>query len=490
MLRSLVVKTFGGEMMFRCVLLMVFACAVCSCAVVPTLEEATGSPNRAASKILIADVVQRVKCEIADSFDAKLKDNRFLWLEDWTLKADLTLLANTQAGIAPSGSYTKFQKNAFNLDAGSTSLTSNTLSAVQQSFTVAVGANLGEQATRTEVVSFSLALSELHEWREHIKQLENDPNFPVERRICAKSGDLGLEGDLGLNEWVESAFYPVEQKELLAGYHPAPGTAKAPSAPGATAPPKQVGGAGAPPAVAGLTDAQKAELRKQIVDGYTAVKASILAAEQSLNDIDSVNTGVMKSLSDMKRKQLMYAAVSTRQIKMAINTAVGQLQDLATLTQQDVTDASMIPGKLSTIKKEAQQKFDDLKSKEPAYQSDADTIAQDKNDADSYSKSAKTVADHAQAVQKIVATIAVNPDPPIDSVLHSVQFVLAYGASVTPSWNLIQWKGPGLSGPAISGQGQRTHILQIALGPRAASDKTGAEQARLIQNATVLLSHP
>jgi hypothetical protein len=44
-------------------------CVVSSCAVVPTLEQATGAIDRSESKVLIANVVQRVKCEVADAFE-------------------------------------------------------------------------------------------------------------------------------------------------------------------------------------------------------------------------------------------------------------------------------------------------------------------------------------------------------------------------------------------------------------------------------------
>ncbi|OKO83267.1 hypothetical protein [Bradyrhizobium sp. NAS96.2] len=469
-------------------LALVLSLLFSGCAVVPTLEQATGGIDHAESNVLIANVVQRVKCEVADAFDEKLRDPRFLWLEDWTLKADLTLQANTQAGVAPSGSYTKYQRNGFNFDAGSSSLTTNSISAVPQFFTVAVGANLGEQATRTEVVSFSLALKELRAWRAHVRAIEQNPDYPPEMR-CIETGKLGLAGNLGLKEWVDSAFYPVEGRELLAGFHPAPGTSKAPTAPGATAPPKSIG-AGAPPAAAPLTDEEKEKLRKQITDGYTAVKASILAAQGSVNDVDAINTAVRSALKAMRYKQMVYAPVATQQVNASIALAAEQLRKLAALTATDFTDASTVPPKLSLIREDAQKRLDDLSSLNPAYQVDAANVTKDMNDADSFAKSAKTIAEHAQAVQKIAAQIGVNPDPPIDSVLHSVQFVLAYGASVTPSWTMIQWKGPALNGPAASGQGQRTHILQLALGPRTVSDKITAEQARLIQNATVLLSRP
>jgi hypothetical protein len=71
-------------------------------------------------------------------------------------------------------------------------------------------------------------------------------------------------------------------------------------------------------------------------------------------------------------------------------------------------------------------------------------------------------------------------DPPLDSLLHSVSFVLTYGASATPNWTLLQWKGPSPSGAStFAAAGQRTHVLNIALGPNA------GEQNRLIQNQTV-----
>lgn len=184
-----------------------------------------------------------------------------------------------------------------------------------------------------------------------------------------------------------------------------------------------------------------------------------------MNDVDAINTAVRSALKAMRYKQMVYAPVATQQANTSIALAAEQLRKLAALTATDLTDASTIPPKLSLIRDDAQKRLDGLSSLNPAYQVDAASITKDINDADSFAKSAKIIAEQAQAVQKIAAQIGVNPDPPIDSELHSVQFVLAYGASVMPSWTMIQWKGPALNGPAASGQGQRTHILQLALGP-------------------------
>jgi hypothetical protein len=102
---------------------------------------------------------------------------------------------------------------------------------------------------------------------------------------------------------------------------------------------------------------------------------------------------------------------------------------------------------------------------------------------------AKKFADDAAKQRTNANTIATNltgfrPNPPIDGLLHSVQFIVTYGGSVTPNWSLLLWKGPGLTIPGASLSGIRTNILSIALGPTA-------EQNRLILNQTIANSmHP
>jgi hypothetical protein len=54
-------------------------------------------------------------------------------------------------------------------------------------------------------------------------------------------------------------------------------------------------------------------------------------------------------------------------------------------------------------------------------------------------------------------------DPPIASIGQSVQFILAYGGNVTPTWSFVRFKGP--NNPLFSTTGTRTHSLNITLGP-------------------------
>jgi len=214
-----------------------FALVATGCTSTPHLSEVTGTSD---SPVFIRDVVQRVKCEVSDAFGPKLQDPKYAWLSSWTAHIDLTLQVNENSGISPSGSYTRFQTNAVNFDAGPSTFPAAAARAVVNQFlTVSAGATLSGQAVRTETVSFTLALDELRMWRALVDSEERDPRRPKESRICNPDPDRGLKGNLGLEEWVESALHPIDIRQLKAGSHPATG-AKVPSpstpAPGKSGP--------------------------------------------------------------------------------------------------------------------------------------------------------------------------------------------------------------------------------------------------------------
>src|ERR1700721_241905 len=169
---------------------------VAGCASVPSLESATGGVE---SHILVRDIVRRVKCEISDAFDARVEDPKFHWRQNWTAKVDLTLQIDEQAGISPSVAYTKFFRNAFNFDAGSSSLTSNVIQAVQQSFTLSAAANLSEQAQRAETVTFSVSLKELKVWRKRLRAAAARSGTAIDDIVCDPSG-RALRGKLALRK--------------------------------------------------------------------------------------------------------------------------------------------------------------------------------------------------------------------------------------------------------------------------------------------------
>jgi hypothetical protein len=181
---------------------------------VPSLEETTGTKD---SKVFISDVAKRVKCEITDAVADKIALDEYAWMADWTAKIDLTLQVNNAAGVTPGVTYTKYLRNAFNYDAGSSSLTQSVISPVNQFFSMGAGANLGEQAIRAEVISFTLSLRELNHWKYPPPGTHSDY-----ASVCPRPKGTELNDNLGLREWVDSALYPVETSDLQSGVHPSP----------------------------------------------------------------------------------------------------------------------------------------------------------------------------------------------------------------------------------------------------------------------------
>jgi hypothetical protein len=55
---------------------------------------------------------------------------------------------------------------------------------------------------------------------------------------------------------------------------------------------------------------------------------------------------------------------------------------------------------------------------------------------------------------------------PLDTISHQIQFIVTWSANATPSWSLVNVKGPGpAAGSFLSGQRQTTHQLLITMGP-------------------------
>jgi len=86
----------------------------------------------------------------------------------------------------------------------------------------------------------------------------------------------------------------------------------------------------------------------------------------------------------------------------------------------------------------------------------------------------------AAALDAAAAKTAANPDPPIDSISHSLNFVVTIGGNVSPNWALLHWKGPATLGNLASSSGIRTHTLSIALGAPAAP--ASSEVNRVLDN--------
>ena len=77
---------------------------------------------------------------------------------------------------------------------------------------------------------------------------------------------------------------------------------------------------------------------------------------------------------------------------------------------------------------------------------------------------------------------------PIDTISHQIQFIVTWNANATPSWTLVNVKGPApASGSFLSAQRQTTHQLLITMGPVKA-DVTSVRQFQ--QFSAALRSSP
>ena len=90
----------------------------------------------------------------------------------------------------------------------------------------------------------------------------------------------------------------------------------------------------------------------------------------------------------------------------------------------------------------------------------------------------------ARALEKTAIELTVFLDPPIDTITHQVQFIIVWNANITPSWTLVNFKGPGpASGSLLSATKTKTHTLNVVLGPPSSIDSQGALNALQVGTA-------
>jgi hypothetical protein len=457
-------------------LLPVCASVLPGCMSTPPLREATGVEN-GPPDIFIKDVVQRVKCELSDAFDKKTEQPEFLWLANWTAHADLTLQINDTAGIAPNGSYTKFQHSSINRDAGSFNgsglPTTSNFPVVQQFFSLNASANLSGEAVRSETVSFTIALDELKRWRKQIDKTE--AGFPPEKRSCNFDPSWGVTGNLGLKEWVDSAFSPVTAGQLEAGIHPQAGGGR----PTSTSGPK--------------TSTTKAPTEKSAVDPMEQVKqwqqtianvqkataqssTALASASQKIKDAD---TTIKNNADQAKQFRFVLDPYVKAKYTRVSDIIKYYVKNVATCTKYktDLDNAGTLASEIVNTGSFARyDELEELMTKK---------ILSGSFEKD-YADCTNVLQAQADAASNLPSALPNQVDPPIDSVLHSVNFVVSYGAGVSPSWSLLQWKGPGAGGtPLLSASGQRTHTLNLALGPRTGNPAISTDALRLITDQTI-----
>jgi len=502
-----------------------------SCTIVPSLEETTGTQN---PKLYINDVVMRVKCELSLAYGDRQKGQN-LWLKDWSVKTDLSLQINEQGGITPSLSYTQFQRSAVNVGAGPAATTSPALGLVQHSLTTAVNANIGAQMTAIQAESFTMSFAELAAFR-HSETYD---------RSCKPAADIGLLGNLRLKEWADASLSPVGSV-LFAGKHKAPGSGS-PTKPQVTPKPAPITGNSALTIkeLNKTLEFEKATKRKeldseQIKKLDDLVSIATMANRETIANHDAVVSAydrIIKNLTNAQEELTNYTPISTRSTVKTLGDQVNSFRGLLRNAQnakncvlQQVCgtsygDCSKFFGKpvdrhqqrweiddscrMQTCAsspsdpQNGENAYDDSKNygsvqeaactergrreakEHPTLFNEELAFARDSADAAKTNQAnSKTLADYAQSLAQREPT---QPDAPVDSISTTIQFEVAAGAGVTPSWSLIYFKGPGINAPFVAASMNRTHILQVALGAPSASTSSGAEQNRVLQNGVFLL---
>jgi hypothetical protein len=439
-----------------------------------------------------------IRPELSDAFDERISRPEYRWLAKWTAHADLTLTINDNAGISPSGSYIRYQGNAVNQAAGPSAFPATAArTVVNQFLTVSAGVTLSSEAVRTETLSFTVALSDLRDWRKQVNQRK--AGYPLEDRTCNFPPSTGVTGNLGLKEWVESAIYPVDIAQLKAGIHS--GTAAKTTAP--TAP--QAGKT--TPLSSPLT---VGELKDNLIkwDNFwlkvETENLRVTATDDMKKALQATRTSLQSALYEKKDFELILeTSLERRYIEAMRAYHEGTRHEAVCIDEKTIFEAELKKArddfkKLDdtlvghTDRKERVDYIDAASGNttlSDTYRALADIIYKYGYRDERVFHGLVAFLKHCDKINKAVTNLGnflpKQPDPPIDSLLHSVTFVVSYGANLTPSWTLLQWKGPGQTPNLLAASGVRTHGLVIAIGPPAAAPSVGPDAIRLIQNQAI-----
>jgi len=480
------------------------------CSQTPSLDaEMSNLPY--SQRITTTEVVDRVKCELATSIKDKIpnptkvgakakketeteEEKKFRWMRKWTVKADLTLSMNEQSSLSPSVAFIRPLKNVFDPSVGPSALGGSTISAVQQNFTFGIGGGYTGQAVRSNILTFALSFEELRAWYSEEK--------------CPSAAGSDLQGGLDLGRWMNEALAPVEHGDLRQGNHVAPtGVASA------KAPPK----AGAVGSLAAVSIDQLLiafskfdhDLPKshKAADVCSAIFGPIFPAKGEAADpsfyVSTVRDSVTQSISSAKQAEdsIEQAILSVTTSKTAMDAAVKVGTQLHQM--RDVTEASFLAKVDDAVKNATLANHNAIlftewtlvfaqpaitvarNAKKIEFNKLSNGAAQEEKDSAYLASvsgkmaacSAKMATAEASKASQNSKAAKASPNPPVDTTSQSVDFVVTASANASPSWSLINLKGPGNAGNLFSINGIRTHTLDIAIGPPGPNGtKTSAAQ--------------
>jgi hypothetical protein len=286
--------------------------------------------------------------------------------------------------------------------------------------TFTFGIGAGLDTSAERTEALSFSVS-LAELREHRR-----------RAHCNLPNGHNLYGNLGLREWIDSALAPVDKGLLKVGRHARLG-GKSPPAPPIIREPR-----------AGL----------RIDDLLAALKIArdrvVHYAKQSDKEYDNA-----LAAGKMEQTQKTYEAA-----RLVLGAEIGARRELKNV-DKEAAKVLATDGKLIESDAKLKAEFEAIKKEAK--------------------EAAGRTTEASKDVERIVDTLP--RDPPIDSLAHSVRFVVAVSGNLSPNWVLARFRGPTAGGSLLSGSHTRTHTLSIALG-------SPGEQQRVLNNLVIMNLRP
>jgi hypothetical protein len=456
--------------------------------------------------IRLGDLVKRVKCDMyyAVSTVEQTPSGPVLvplstkkgyeWLSNWVIQANLNLVVNNQSGLTPGATFITPLKSVILPGKGTFS----------QSYSTGIGAGVNTTAQRTDTFAFSLSLAEIE------TELSSKETKLTRYDDCLLKDGTNLDSDLQLKEWFWSSMAPVQRNYLHAGLHKAPKSA-------ATSTPAQ-GGAkalassstysefikmnvappGPPPdpvvtalqadmqIVKDTIDKVVSTYNEEILSGTTPTPGAV--SENELKAVYEQEWKAIKAIDDATRIVNDPANKNNKNIDSyiaSLSVKVGDpphALDRTTFYQylQSVEDSLLWDRRLYVLSRSKVSSPEEIKGL-------MDTIDTNIRDLGNFGEIAHGVVVQLRTVRAKLAAALASFDPPIDSISHQVQFIVAWTGNVSPSWSLVQFKGPSpSSGPFVSGSTSDTNTLSVVIGPPGsdtASQLSALQIGNSVQNA-------
>jgi hypothetical protein len=185
----------------------VSACGVTT----PFMEPGEDSPQNHVTGALVNKIVDHVKCELGeailyeihyDKANTATGPRNFPWLDTVVGTVTLTMTVDEKSALAPGATWT-------------TPL--ETIAKTAQSFSLALGGSASADATRKQQVDFVFDAKKDFVDNAQFRQYHD---WDTKVGTCGEAGEILIEGDLRIREWLDSALFP---RNIPGNIDPAPG---------------------------------------------------------------------------------------------------------------------------------------------------------------------------------------------------------------------------------------------------------------------------